>query len=262
MRISEDKVFFILSERIGDGGAQIWCELQQSHFFDEYAMEGVSQEANEIYLEIVPDLILRSLKTAQSAKWVKIKLTKKHTPCLTLEIDLPSGGLHQRQVVHDVPVTVVARKHWESFTEPEMPKFDVSISLPPLKVLKNVIDKMKNLSNYVALSANSSGDMKLSVETDMVAVSTHFQNLLNPIWKVLVVSHCLRLLKTETHKNFLQQELTLENLPSLSTASRLIPTKLFAILSISAWLTSFFCMTTCHFSTFYQLSQDEPNYTN
>lgn len=51
-------------------------------------MEGLSPEYDEIYLEVVPDLLLRSLKTAGSAKWVKIKLTKKHSPCLTLEIDL------------------------------------------------------------------------------------------------------------------------------------------------------------------------------
>uniref|UniRef100_A0A0B6Z858 Checkpoint protein n=1 Tax=Arion vulgaris TaxID=1028688 RepID=A0A0B6Z858_9EUPU len=182
MRITIDKVYFILSERIGDGGAQIWCELPQSHFFDEYAMEGVSQEDNEIYLEVHPELLLKSLKTAQAAKCVKVKLTKKHVPCLTLEIDLPGGTTHQRLVVHDVPVIVVARKHWPDFTEPEMPKFDVSIELPQMKVLKNVVDKMKNLSNYLTLSANISGDMKLSVETDMVAISTHFQNLSNPTW--------------------------------------------------------------------------------
>lgn len=53
-------------------------------------MEGVSNEDNEIYLEVHPDLLLRSLKTAHSAKWVKVKLTKKHVPCLTIEIDLVS----------------------------------------------------------------------------------------------------------------------------------------------------------------------------
>ncbi|XP_005108484.1 checkpoint protein HUS1 [Aplysia californica] len=182
LRITEDKVFFILSERVGDTGAQVWCELSQSHFFNEYAMEGVSEEANEIYLEVSPDLLLRSLRTANTAKWLKIKLTKKHTPCLTFEIDLPSGTLHQRLVVHDVPVTVVARKHWPDFAEPVMPKFDVSIALPQLRLLKSVVDKMKNLSNYVALSANCNGEMKLSVETDMVAVNTHFQGLHNPSW--------------------------------------------------------------------------------
>ncbi|GFR92541.1 checkpoint protein HUS1-like [Elysia marginata] len=182
MRITEDKVFFILSERVNDGGAQIWCELPQSHFFDEYAMEGVSAESNEIYLEVAPDLLVRSLKTAQSAKWVKVKLTKKNFPCLTIEVDLPSGSVHQRLVVHDIPVSVVARKHWPDFTEPEMPRFDVSIALPQLRLLKNVVDKMKNLSNYVAVSANNSGEMKVSVETDMVSISTHFQNLFNPSW--------------------------------------------------------------------------------
>ncbi|KAK3783866.1 hypothetical protein RRG08_001898 [Elysia crispata] len=182
MRITEDKVFFILSERVNDGGAQIWCELPQSHFFDEFAMEGVSAESNEIYLEVAPDLLVRSLRTAHSAKWVKVKLTKKNFPCLTIEVDLPSGSVHQRLVIHDIPVSVVARKHWPDFTEPEMPRFDVSIAMPQMRLLKNVVDKMKNLSNYVSLSANNSGEMKVSVETDMASISTHFQNLFNPSW--------------------------------------------------------------------------------
>ena len=39
---------------------------------------------------------------------------------------------------------------------------------------------MKNLSLLQMLSANRSGELKLSVETDMVSVSTHFQDLHNP----------------------------------------------------------------------------------
>ncbi|KAH9495675.1 DNA damage checkpoint control protein [Bulinus truncatus] len=108
-----------------------------------------------------------------------------HPAMFPVEIDLPTGGSHQRQVVHDIPVLVVPRKHWSDYTEPEMPKFDVSITMPQLK-LENVVDKMKNLSNYLSLSANRSGEMKLSVETDMVAVSTHFQNLTHPTWKIVV----------------------------------------------------------------------------
>ena len=53
-------------------------------------MEGVSEEANEIYLELAPENLVKALKTAQSAKWIKIKLAKKHTPCLTVEVDLVS----------------------------------------------------------------------------------------------------------------------------------------------------------------------------
>ncbi|XP_041373139.1 checkpoint protein HUS1-like isoform X2 [Gigantopelta aegis] len=183
LRISSDKLYFILSEQAVNGGVQIWCELPQAHFFDEYAMEGVSAEFNEIFLEFIPENLLRAMKTAQNAKWVKIKLTKKHSPCLTVEVDLPTIGSHQRCVTHDIPVHVIPRRHWQDFEEPEMPNFDVSIAMPQIKLLKNVIDKMKNLSNFMVLSANQSGDMKLMVETDMVSVSTHFQDLLNPTWR-------------------------------------------------------------------------------
>jgi HUS1 checkpoint protein len=51
-------------------------------------MDGVSEEDNEIYLEVCPDSLTRSLKSAQNAKTVKIKLTKRHTSCITFEIEL------------------------------------------------------------------------------------------------------------------------------------------------------------------------------
>ena len=51
-------------------------------------MEGLAEDANEIFLEVSPENIVRCLKSAQNAKSVKIKLTKKHSPCLTFEVDL------------------------------------------------------------------------------------------------------------------------------------------------------------------------------
>ncbi|XP_011419857.1 checkpoint protein HUS1-like [Crassostrea angulata] len=188
LRITPSNWYFILSEKLVSGGVHIWCELPQGHFFDEYALEGVSEEANEIFLELAPENLTRALKTAQNAKWIKIKLTKKHSPCLTFEVDLPTLSSHSRTVVHDIPVTVIPRRHWEDYEEPEVPQFDVTIAMPQLKILKNVVDKMKNLSNYVILSANQNGEMKLMVETDMVSVSTHFRDLVNPVNKDRVPS--------------------------------------------------------------------------
>ncbi|PVD37195.1 hypothetical protein C0Q70_04190 [Pomacea canaliculata] len=183
LRITRDKLYFILSEQFVSGGIRIWCELPQGHFCDEYAMQGVTPEANEIYLELCPENVLRALKTGQSARWIKLKLTNKHTPCLTVEVELPSVGSYQRLVVHDIPVTIIKRRNWGDYTEPEIPNFDVSITMPVLKLLKNVVEKMKSLSNYMILSANQKGEMKLSVETDMVAINTHFKDLFNPSWK-------------------------------------------------------------------------------
>lgn len=60
----------------------------QANFFDEYQMEGVSSEDNEICLEVTPENLSRALKTVQNAKAVKLKLTKKHCPCLTIAAEL------------------------------------------------------------------------------------------------------------------------------------------------------------------------------
>ena len=60
----------------------------QVHFFGEYNMEGVSAEANEIYLEIIPDNLGKALRSTSNARSLKIKLTKKNVPCLTFEVEL------------------------------------------------------------------------------------------------------------------------------------------------------------------------------
>lgn len=53
-------------------------------------MEGLSSEYNEIYLEFQIDNLITAFKSAQAAKSIKLKLTKKHVPCLTLEVELVS----------------------------------------------------------------------------------------------------------------------------------------------------------------------------
>ncbi|XP_064612988.1 checkpoint protein HUS1-like [Liolophura sinensis] len=183
LRLTRDKLYFILSEKAVSGEVQIWCELTQSHFFDEYAMEGLSREdANEIYLDLIPENLVKALRSSQSAKWVKLKLTKKQTPCLSVEVSLPSLTGHDRLVVHDIPVNVIPKRLWDEFEEPELPKFDVNICMPHWKLLRNIVDKMKNLSNFVVISANGSGELRLMVETDMASVSTHFRDLTNATW--------------------------------------------------------------------------------
>ncbi|KAL2085428.1 hypothetical protein ACEWY4_018748 [Coilia grayii] len=182
LRLTPDNLYFVLSGKVANGGVSMWCELLQVNFFDEYQIEGVSPDANEICLEVAPDNLSRALKTAQTAKSVKIKLTKKHCPCLTIAAELPSLSSVSRVVTHDIPVEVIPRRLWHDFKEPTMPDFDVSIYLPPLKTMKNVVDRMKNLSNYLVIEANLSGEMNLKIETDLVSVTTHFKDLGNPPW--------------------------------------------------------------------------------
>nr|XP_030121519.1 checkpoint protein HUS1 isoform X3 [Taeniopygia guttata] len=157
LRLTVCKLYFILSDKVANGGASLWCELSQGNFFDEFQMEGVAAEHNEIYLEFVPENLSRALKTAQSAKAVKIKLTNKHCPCLRVAVELPSLPSSSRIVTHDIPVGVIPRRMWNDFREPSVPDFDV-------------------------IEANLSGEMNLKIETDLVSVTTHFKDLGNPPW--------------------------------------------------------------------------------
>ncbi|XP_062481319.1 checkpoint protein HUS1 isoform X2 [Pezoporus occidentalis] len=146
LRLTVSKLYFILSDKVANGGVGMWCELNQGNFFDEFQMEGVAAEHNEIYLELMPENLSRALKTAHNAKAVKMKLTNKHCPCLRVAVEL------------------------------------VSIYLPVLKIMKSVVERMRNLSNYVMIEANLSGEMNLKIETDLVCVTTHFKDLGNPSW--------------------------------------------------------------------------------
>ncbi|XP_003222272.1 checkpoint protein HUS1 isoform X2 [Anolis carolinensis] len=182
LRFTVDKIYFILNDKVANGGVSMWCELNQENFFDEFQMEGVAAEDNEIYLELTSENFSRALKTAQNAKAVKVKLTNKQCPCLTVAVELPSLSSSSRIVTHDIPVGIIPRKLWNDFREPSVPDFDVSIYLPVMKTMKSVVDRMKNLSNSIVIEANQKGEMNLKIETDLVSVATHFKDLGNPPW--------------------------------------------------------------------------------
>lgn len=90
MRVTTRKVYFIISEE--DNGPRrplAWCELPVNFYFKEYNVVGVNDQHNEIYFEFSTALLARSLSILkQNVKSVKIKLTDKESPCLTLEMEL------------------------------------------------------------------------------------------------------------------------------------------------------------------------------
>lgn len=180
LRISPQTMNFILSDKVAGGGVSMWCELEQENFFSEFQMEGVSAENNAIYLELTSENLSRALKTAQNARALKVKLTNKHFPCLTVSIELLSVSSSSRIVTHDIPVKVIPRKLWKDLQEPTVPDSDVSIYLPVLKTMKSIVEKMRNLSNHLIIEANLSGDLNLKIETELVCVTTHFKDLGNP----------------------------------------------------------------------------------
>nr|CAG4649911.1 EOG090X0TJE [Scapholeberis mucronata]SVE94058.1 EOG090X0TJE [Scapholeberis mucronata] len=184
LRIASSHLYFVVKEtQTISSSPLIWCALEEGHFFSEYAMEGLSAADNEIYLEFVAENVVKTLsalKASSTAKSVKVKLTKKlSSPCLTFEIDLSSAGSSNlsRLVVHDIPVNVVPRRLWNDYAEPEVLDPDVSVYMPQLRLMKCIVERMKNLANMATLSITAEGLLTLTVETDTVSVTSHFDDL-------------------------------------------------------------------------------------
>jgi HUS1 checkpoint protein len=153
--------------------------MEQGNIFDDYRIEG-NGDSNQIYIELTAEQLSQALKSAQTAQIVKIKLTKKHVACLTTEIVLPSLAGRSRSVTHDIPVGIIPQHLWPEYQEPTMLSHDISICLPPLRLLKSVVERLKNMDGCLILAANSKGSLTLQIETDVVSVTTYFKDLENP----------------------------------------------------------------------------------
>jgi hypothetical protein len=80
-----------LGDKSFGGGVSLWIELDPIRFFDDYIMDGLSALANEIYIEIMFEELVRALKPAQTARLLKLRLIKKHNnPCLSIDTEVVS----------------------------------------------------------------------------------------------------------------------------------------------------------------------------
>lgn len=112
---------------------------------------------------------------------VRIKLTKRQLPCITVEIDLHSVSArnHSRTITHDIPVKVISstRASLDDFREPDVSRTALSIHMPPLKLVKHMIERMKCLSEFVTLEASGRGELQFRIDADAVAVCSYFRGL-------------------------------------------------------------------------------------
>lgn len=177
--ISSDKLYFIINEESASAAPLVWTEICCATYFDEYIMEGVDEHYPNILLKFNPAYLARALSVLRgSVTFVKIKLTNKKFPCLTIDIELTSNNsVQNRRVVHHVPVNVIPRRDWSSYKFPKIPPAQVTLTMPSLRFIRNLIDKIKNLSPSITICATSSGELSIIAETDSATVASHYRNL-------------------------------------------------------------------------------------
>ena len=86
-------------------------------------------------------------------------MTKRKSTCLTVELDLHSmsSKVNSRTITHDIPIKVVSSKQQDDFREPSIERTTLSIEMPPLKLIKHMIERMTFLSDFVFLEATNTG---------------------------------------------------------------------------------------------------------
>jgi len=177
MLLSPKKIQFVLTSDLTDG-FQVWAACNSASLFEDFVVE--SQNNNEISFYINLDNLLRALKSGQYAQDIHMKLTKK-AAIANLSFAILVNPVKSMTIQQDIPVEILTPVQLQNVQEPLLPDPEVYIMLPPLKNLRNVVDRMKNLDGYLIIQANMAGELTLKVQTDNISVATFFKKLDHPL---------------------------------------------------------------------------------
>jgi len=164
-----DIVSFYMTSHFSQSG-RAFVELATKSIFDDYRIE--SKSNNEIPMIVNIPNISRAIKSGMNADKIVMKLTKKSNRAF-LTFDITENV----SIIQDVPVTLQPVKRMKEYYEPELPDPEVQLRMPDMKALKNVIDRMKSVSDILTIEASSSGELVFEVATDMVTIKTYYKGL-------------------------------------------------------------------------------------
>ncbi|KAH9063614.1 cell cycle checkpoint [Lactarius vividus] len=166
-----------------EGGVHVWSKIRIDALFTDYRI--LSHSNNEITLHLPTDALSTALRSASAehtgANEVVMKLAKKkNVPVLSFEIFGTTQMGRRVKVAHDVRIEVMKPADVALLTEPRCPEPDVQIMLPPLTKMRGVVERMRNLSDVIAVRANSSGCLRLSASTEVVKADITWNNCTHP----------------------------------------------------------------------------------
>ncbi|KAF2077778.1 hypothetical protein CYY_000899 [Polysphondylium violaceum] len=173
VHITQKKVAFIIRSDLDEGGSQVWCEIENSNFFDELNIQSLSD--NEIQFQLEIEHLKRVLQSATtSMNEITVKLAKRGIPYLKFIIQSTQQSVI---LIQEIPIVLLTQQQMAQINEPQLPDPDVNIFLPNLKTLQNIIDKMKNISDELCITISNNSELKLAVETNAGSISTFYQGL-------------------------------------------------------------------------------------
>lgn len=185
----------ICNDDANEGGIQVWSVVKVDSIFTNYRIQ--SNANNQITVALSTEALLSSLRSssastsstaaassilpAYDADELVMKLAKKNDQAvLSFEMFGVSRSGRKVRVTHDVRIEVMRPAEVDKLREPLCPEPDVHILLPPLQKLRTIVERLRPLSDVLALRANNSGKLQMAISTDSVKVETQWIGCANP----------------------------------------------------------------------------------
>lgn len=146
--------------------------MRWEDFFHWFLMEGVSKEFNEIYLELVTEHLFRAVESTGN---VLPRSSSQPVGCcpglmVAVELLLPTD-----RICLEGCFSEGSRKISQSLEIiPVIYLFVYFLSICQLLRLKNIVERMVNMSNQVLVEASLNGKLNSSIETDVVCIKSYF----------------------------------------------------------------------------------------
>jgi len=185
IKFTESHMHIICNHDASEGGVQVWSQVKVQSLFRDYRIQ--SNSNNEITFLISPEALLLALRSAwnpsslESTPETVMKLAKKNDQAV-LSFDI-SGSMSSGRLVrvgHDVRIEVMKPSDVKRLSEPMCPEPDVHILLPPLQKLRTIVERLRPLSDVIAVRCNNNGKLEISVQTEGVRVDTQWSGCTNP----------------------------------------------------------------------------------
>jgi hypothetical protein len=171
LKLTPQTTWLIVRSDVLDA-TQIWFEASTSRMFGDVKLSSACN--NTIVLECDLSQLAKALKPAQShGSETEIKLAKKEgIACLTV-----TAKSHRQSVVYDSPVRVLTPSEWAPLEEPQLPQPAIQLTMPALRDMKAIVDKLRGAAQTVTLKANIHAELCIAVETDALILGTVFRDL-------------------------------------------------------------------------------------
>ncbi|KAJ7082750.1 checkpoint protein Hus1/Mec3 [Mycena belliarum] len=184
IKFSDDVMCIICNSEVNEGGIQVWSQIKVHSLFTSYRIQ--SNAANVIMMSMSSEALLATLRSASSSagsyetEEIVMKLAKKNDQAvLSFEISGTTRQGRRVRLAHDVKIEVMKPADVAGLKEPMCPDPDVHIILPPLQKLRPIVERLRPMSDFLAVRADNSGRLQLSIRTDSVTVDTEWRNCKN-----------------------------------------------------------------------------------